>query len=53
MTTLFSRKIDQAKMDIACTTVINLLRQGLGLEIWECYFVIETLYKSFPKEDLK
>jgi hypothetical protein len=50
--TLVYRKVDPAKMELACNDVIDLLRKTLKLEPFECYYVIETLYKSFPKEDL-
>lgn len=53
MKTLFYRKIDQAKMSSAADRVIDLLRKELKLEPYECYFVVENLYKSFPKEEIQ
>jgi hypothetical protein len=50
--TLVCRKVDSAKMELACNEVINMLRRTLKLEPFECFYVIETLYKTFPKEDL-
>ena len=50
--TLFCRKIDGEKMMFACDAVIDLLRKKLKLEPWECFFVVENLYKTFPREDL-
>lgn len=48
--TLFYRKINPEKMEQATSRVIGLLRKTMKLEPWECWFVIDTLYKSFPKE---
>lgn len=48
--TLFYRKVDPEKMERATSGVIDLLRKTMKLETWECWFVIDTLYKSFPKE---
>ena len=32
--------------------VIDYMRNTLKLEKWECYLLAETLYKSFPVEEL-
>jgi hypothetical protein len=50
--TLFYRKVDGPKMDAACSRTIDFLRQELKLEPHECFFVVQTLYKEFPKECL-
>lgn len=51
--TLMWRKIDQKKMTEATNRVIDLLRKELKLEPYECYFVIQTLYKEFPLDTLE
>ncbi len=45
---LFCRTVNKPKMENATNKVINLLRKELGLEPWECYFVLDTLIKSIP-----
>ena len=50
--TLFFRKIDKKKMIEATTKTIDFLHDSLKLKIWEQYFVVKTLYESFPKEGL-
>ncbi len=52
---IFYRKVDDKTkviLDAACRRVIDVLRKELKLEPWQCYFVVETLYKEFPKENL-
>ena len=52
---LFFRGVDReekARLMDACSKVIDLLRQKLKLERWECLLVVKTLHECFPIEDL-
>lgn len=52
---LFFRGLDdeeKIKLMTACDEVIELLREKLKLEKWECLLVVKTLYKCFPVGDL-
>lgn len=53
--TFFVRHLDKTKqkqLSNACNEVIELLRVDLSLKQWECYFVVKTLYDSFPMEGI-
>jgi hypothetical protein len=52
---LFFRGLDSEhkfKLMNACDEVIDLLRQKLKLEKWECLLVVKTLHECFPYGDL-
>jgi len=52
--TLFYRKIDditRTKIANATVKIVDLMHER-GLEPWECFIVINTLYEEFPLEYL-
>ena len=52
--TLFVRSLkpeNKEKLSEACAKTIDFLK-ALKLKKWEMYFVVETLYKEFPLDEL-
>lgn len=51
--TFLCRKVNQAKMTDAANQVIDLLRKQLKLKPYECFYVVQVLYKEFPMNLLR
>ncbi len=55
MKTLFFRKLtdeNKKKLTEACNKIVDFIGT-LGLEVWEQYFVIKTLFEAFPVEETR